>query len=40
LRWLALSGSVLNEADSAELQRILEGFFHKQNHNSVRKHGA
>jgi siderophore synthetase component len=39
LRWLALSGEVLNETDSAELQRILEEFFRKRNHHSFRKHG-
>jgi hypothetical protein len=40
LRWLALSGSVLNETDSAELQRILEEFFRQRNHHSFRKHGT
>ena len=40
LRWLALSGDVLNDEDSAELQRTLEEFFRKRKHPSFRKHGS
>ena len=40
LRWLALSGDVLNDEDSAELQGILEEFFRQQDHSSFRKHGT
>lgn len=40
LRWLALSGEVLNDADSADLQQRLEEFFCERNHSSFRKHGS
>ena len=40
LRWLALSGDVLNDDDSAELQRILEEFFRQRNHSSFHQHGS
>jgi hypothetical protein len=40
LRWLALSGEVLSDEDSAELQRTLEEFFLKRNHCSFRKHAT
>jgi len=40
LRWLGLSGDVLNDTDSAELQRLLEEFFHQRKHRSLRKHGS
>jgi len=40
LRWLAFSGDVLNETDSAELQQMLGEFFRERNHHSFRKHGT
>jgi hypothetical protein len=40
LRWLALSGEVLNDDDSAELQRILAEFFRHRNHSSFHQHGS
>jgi hypothetical protein len=39
LTWLALSGDLLNEKDSAELERLLDQFFRKRGHHSFRKHG-
>ena len=38
LIWLALSGDLLNEEDSAELEHLLDGFFRKREHRSFRKH--
>jgi hypothetical protein len=38
LYWLSLAGDVLNEKDSAELQNLLEDFFSKRSHRSLRKH--
>jgi hypothetical protein len=38
LIWLALSGDLLNEQDSAELERVLDQFFRKRGHRSFRKH--
>jgi hypothetical protein len=38
LTWLALSGDLLNDKDSAELERLLDEFFRKRGHRSFRKH--
>ena len=38
LTWLALSGDLLNEEDSAELEHLLDEFFRKREHRSFRKH--
>jgi hypothetical protein len=38
LTWLALSGDLLNEKDSAELEHLLDEFFRKRGHRSFRKH--
>ncbi len=40
LIWLALSGDLLNETDSAELQHLLDEFFRKRGHRSFRKGGG
>jgi hypothetical protein len=38
--WLALSGRVLNEKESAELEKLLEDFFRTRGHRSFRQHGG
>jgi len=38
LTWLALSGDLLNEKDSAELEHLLKELFRKHGHRSFRKH--
>jgi hypothetical protein len=40
LSWLALSGEVLSDKDSAELQQVLEQFFRSKGHHSFRQHGV
>jgi hypothetical protein len=39
LTWLALSGDLLNEKDSSELEHLLDQLFRKRGHRSFRKHG-
>lgn len=38
LTWLAFSGDLLNEEDSAELEHLLAEFFRRRGHRSFRKH--
>ena len=38
LTWLALSGDLLDEKDSAELKHLLDEFFRKRGHRSFRRH--
>lgn len=38
--WLALSGHVLSETESDELQKLLADFFRARGHRSFKQHGG
>ena len=38
--WLALSGHLLNEEESAALEKLLEDFFRTRGHRSFQQHGG
>ena len=40
LSWLALSGHVLSDKESAELEKLLEDFFRAREHRSFKQHGG
>jgi len=37
LTWLAISGDLLSEKDSAQLEHLLDEFFRQRGHRSFRK---